>query len=126
MQSLGSSHWHNAAEIFLQVTLRRMPARRPYHHGALRNVVLDAARFMVSTDGTAALSLRALAREVGVSHPAIYNQFADREALLAELGTEALLEIQLPGYCPELNPDEFDQDVETNAEARVDPAPATG
>ncbi len=70
-----------------------MPARRPYHHGNLRDAVLDAARMMVSKGGTAGLSLRALAREVGVSHPAIYNHFVDREALLAELSTEALLEL---------------------------------
>ena len=70
-----------------------MPARRLYHHGNLRDAVLDAARIMVSTDGTGALSLRALARKVGVSHPAIYNHFADREALLAQLSTEALLEL---------------------------------
>lgn len=55
--------------------------------------MLDAARMMVSKGGTAGLSLRALAREVGVSHPAIYNHFVDREALLAELSTEALLEL---------------------------------
>jgi AcrR family transcriptional regulator len=70
-----------------------MPARRSYHHGNLRDAVLEAARVMVSQEGTAGLSLRALAREVGVSHPAIYNHFADREALLAELSTEALLEL---------------------------------
>ncbi len=70
-----------------------MPARRPYHHGNLRDAVLDAARMMVSKEGTAGLSLRALARVVGVSHPAIYNHFSDREALLAELSTEALLEL---------------------------------
>lgn len=46
---------------------------------------------MVSTTGTAGLSLRAVAREVGVSHPALYNHFRDRDALLAELSTEALL-----------------------------------
>lgn len=77
--------------MFPQVILRRMPVERPYHHGNLRDAVLEAARAMVSKDGTAGLSLRALAREVGVSHPAIYNHFADREALLAELSTEALL-----------------------------------
>lgn len=67
-----------------------MPATRPYHHGNLRGAVLEAARTMVSNQGTAGLSLRALAREVGVSHPAIYNHFADREALLVELSIEAL------------------------------------
>lgn len=74
-----------------QVTLERMPIQRPYHHGNLREALLVAARSTVSRDGTAVLSLRALARELGVSHPAIYNHFADREALLAELSTEALL-----------------------------------
>ncbi|MBL0179370.1 MAG: TetR/AcrR family transcriptional regulator [Gemmatimonadetes bacterium] len=68
-----------------------MAAQRPYHHGNLRDAVLAAARTMVSTEGTTGLSLRALARQVGVSHPAIYSHFADRQALLAELSTEALL-----------------------------------
>jgi len=68
-----------------------MTVHRPYHHGNLRDAVLAAARTMVSREGTAGVSLRALAREVGVSHPALYNYFVDREALLAELSTEALL-----------------------------------
>ncbi len=74
-----------------QVTLRRMAAKRTYHHGHLRDAVLDAARRMVSTAGTDGVSLRALARATGVSHAAIYKHFVDREALLAELSTEALL-----------------------------------
>jgi AcrR family transcriptional regulator len=77
--------------MFPEVTLLPMPTARPYHHGHLRDAVLDAARRMVSSTGTAGLSLRALAREVGVSHPALYNHFRDRDALLAELSTEALL-----------------------------------
>jgi AcrR family transcriptional regulator len=75
----------------VRVTLSRMPAKRTYHHGDLREAVLEAARARVLTDGTAGLSLRALARDIGVSHPAIYNHFADREALLVALSTEALL-----------------------------------
>jgi len=83
--------WQPLATLNPQVTLWPMTVQRPYHHGNLRDAVLEAARTMVAREGTAGLSLRALAREVGVSHPALYNHFADREALLAELSTEALL-----------------------------------
>ena len=67
-----------------------MPTRRPYHHGNLRDAVLAAARTMVASQGPAHLSLRAVARVVGVSHPALYSHFRSRQDLLLELSQEAL------------------------------------
>jgi AcrR family transcriptional regulator len=69
-----------------------VPTRRarPYHHGALREAVLDAARSIISRDGTTALTMRELARATGVTHGALYAHFADRNALLVELSIEAL------------------------------------
>jgi AcrR family transcriptional regulator len=58
---------------------------RPYHHGDLRAAVLAAAEKILERDGAAALSLRAVARAVGVSHTAPKNHFGDLEGLLSEL-----------------------------------------
>lgn len=65
-----------------------------YHHGNLRQVLLDAAAEAVEEDGLAALSLRALARKVGVSHGAPARHFPDKAALLTALATEALERFQ--------------------------------
>jgi AcrR family transcriptional regulator len=61
---------------------RRKP-RGQYHHGDLRQALLDAAGALVERDGVAALTLRAIAREVGVTHMAVYNHYRDRRDLLA-------------------------------------------
>ncbi|MCA9627236.1 MAG: TetR/AcrR family transcriptional regulator [Myxococcales bacterium] len=53
-----------------------------YHHGALRETLLDAAVELVSEAGGDALSLRELARRVGVSSAAPYRHFPDKDALL--------------------------------------------
>lgn len=61
------------------------PDARPYHHGNLRAALLEAAERALLRDGAAALSLRELAREVGVSHAAPRRHFADKQALLDAL-----------------------------------------
>jgi len=58
---------------------------RPYHHGNLREALLAAGERALETTGAANLSLRELAREVGVSHAAPRRHFADRQALLDAL-----------------------------------------
>jgi len=60
---------------------------RSYHHGDLRNALLDAARTILEEESLAELSLRAVARKAGVSHAAPYRHFPNHEALLAELAT---------------------------------------
>ncbi len=63
-----------------------MPARsRPYHHGALRQSLLAAAEAILEREGLAALTLRAAAREAGVSHAAPAYHFGDLSGLLSEL-----------------------------------------
>ena len=64
-------------------------APSPYHHGNLRVALLDAAERGLRTQGAEQLSLRDLARELGVSHAAPRRHFPDRQALLdalAEVG----------------------------------------
>jgi AcrR family transcriptional regulator len=55
---------------------------RPYHHGRLRDALIDAALGLARAEGPDAVVLRAAAREVGVSHNAAYRHFADRDTLL--------------------------------------------
>jgi AcrR family transcriptional regulator len=85
-------------------------ADRPYHHGNLRQALLEQAERTVRERGLAALSLRELAREVGVSHAAPRRHFADRQALLnalAESGFDRLgadLRAAFDGADPALEP----------------------
>jgi AcrR family transcriptional regulator len=58
---------------------------RPYHHGNLRAALLAQAERTVRERGVQALTLRELAREVGVSHGAPRRHFPDRQALLDAL-----------------------------------------
>jgi AcrR family transcriptional regulator len=60
-------------------------ADRPYHHGNLRAALLEAAESTLREEGIEGLSLRELARQVGVSHGAPRRHFADRQALLDAL-----------------------------------------
>src|SRR6266545_7237587 len=71
----------------------RMPrrARKPrgsYHHGELRTALLEEAAAVVESEGITALSLRDLARRLGVSHAAPAHHFADRAALVVELARD--------------------------------------
>jgi AcrR family transcriptional regulator len=71
-----------------------MDAKRPYHHGDLRNALLDAARAILEEESLAALSLRAVARRAQVSHAAPYRHFPNHEALLVELAVEGFAELR--------------------------------
>lgn len=64
---------------------RADPAERPYHHGNLRDELLSAAEATLRERGQEDLSLRELARQVGVSHGAPRRHFTDRQALLDAL-----------------------------------------
>jgi AcrR family transcriptional regulator len=61
---------------------------RPYHHGDLRRALIDAALEAIARDGPATLSLRDLARRVGVSHAAPAHHFGDKTGLLTAIAAE--------------------------------------
>jgi AcrR family transcriptional regulator len=67
---------------------------RGYHHGDLRNGLLEAARAILEEESLAALTLRAVARKAGVSHAAPYRHFPNHEALLVELSIEGFDELR--------------------------------
>ncbi len=60
---------------------KSLDARR-YHHGDLTRALVDAARRLLEAEGPSALSLRAVAREAGVSPAAPYHHFKDKAELL--------------------------------------------
>ncbi|MCA1362419.1 TetR/AcrR family transcriptional regulator [Bradyrhizobium sp. IC3069] len=64
---------------------RSAKTETPYHHGALREALLQAAERVLERDGLAGLTLRAVAREAGVSHAAPTHHFGDLTGLLSEL-----------------------------------------
>ncbi|RFA06590.1 hypothetical protein B7R21_19455 [Subtercola boreus] len=66
-------------------------SQRPFHHGNLRTVLLDQAELALRTKGVEELSLRELAREIGVSHGAPRSHFIDRKALLDALAERGFL-----------------------------------
>src|SRR6202012_5052293 len=57
----------------------------PYHHGALHDALLKAAERVLEREGLAGLTLRAVAREAGVSHAAPTHHFGDLTGLVSEL-----------------------------------------
>lgn len=59
--------------------------KRSYHHGDLRSALLAASEKILESEGIQALTLRAAARAVGVSHTAPQNHFNDLTGLLSEL-----------------------------------------
>jgi AcrR family transcriptional regulator len=73
----------NISAIVVSVETRS--DQRPYHHGDLRAALLEAAERSLRTYGVAQLSLRDLAREVGVSHAAPRRHFPERQDLLDAL-----------------------------------------
>src|SRR5882724_5746123 len=63
----------------------RADEETPYHHGALRDALLQAAERVLEREGLAGLTLRAVAREAGVSHAAPTHHFGDLTGLVSEL-----------------------------------------
>jgi AcrR family transcriptional regulator len=64
-------------------TRKEVGGKRSYHHGALRDALVEAAAQIAGERGVLALSLREAARRAGVSQAAPYHYFPDKSALLA-------------------------------------------
>jgi len=94
MKARGESTRKTAQSAGARAKAKPAPSRRgrrassektPYHHGALHEALLKAAERVLERDGLAGLTLRAVAREAGVSHAAPTHHFGDLTGLLSEL-----------------------------------------
>ena len=64
--------------------------RRGYHHGDLRAALIETGMRLIEFSDADQLSLRQVARQVGVSAAAVYRHFPDKDALLTALANEGL------------------------------------
>ena len=69
-------------------------AKKAYHHGELRESLLQTAEALLEEDGPAGLSLRKVGRQLGVTPGAPYRHFEDKDALLAALATEGFRKLR--------------------------------
>ena len=67
----------------------RKPSSKPYHHGDLRRVLIDAALQLVNEGGADAVNVREAARRAGVSPGAPFRHFPSRDALIQAVAEEA-------------------------------------
>jgi AcrR family transcriptional regulator len=72
-----------------------MREERPYHHGNLRETLLQAGVELVAEAGPAGFTLREVARRAGVSHNAPYRHFRDKDDLLAAVAAQGFDELTL-------------------------------
>jgi AcrR family transcriptional regulator len=63
-------------------------AVKKYHHGDLKNALIQAGIAILAEEGVGGLSLRKVARKAGVSHSAPYAHFADKQNLIAAIASD--------------------------------------
>ncbi len=66
-----------------------MPTKPAYHHGNLKAALIAAGLKEITYHGVEGFSLRGVARRAGVSAPAVYRHYADKDALVAAMAIEA-------------------------------------
>jgi AcrR family transcriptional regulator len=91
---------------------RHEPQRpKSYHHGDLRNALIQAGLELLAEGGVQELDLRKVARRAGVSHAAPYRHFADKQALIAAITEEGfrLLAEQIQATLSEVPDEPFEQ-----------------
>jgi AcrR family transcriptional regulator len=67
--------------------------KKSYHHGDLRSALIAEGLRLLAARDVEALSLREVARGVGVSATSVYRHFPDKEALLTALALEGLAKL---------------------------------
>ncbi len=67
------------------------PRKTTYHHGRLREALLEAALALVAEQGASAVSLREVARRAGVSHAAPAHHFGDKAGMLTALAVQGFV-----------------------------------
>jgi AcrR family transcriptional regulator len=75
------------------MTHETMARPKPYHHGNLREVLLEAAIRLIADVGPAGFTLREVARRAGVSHNAPYRHFRDKDDVIDAVATQGFQEL---------------------------------
>ena len=70
-----------------------LKTHHPYHHGNVKGALIDAAMKLIDTNQTDTISLRRLAKEVGVTPSAVYNHFADKDSLMLAIKIRLYVEL---------------------------------
>lgn len=70
------------------------PGKRPYHHGNLRQAVIEAAIAIAEESGAESVSVREAARRAGVSSGAPFRHFATRTNLMTAVAEEGMLRLR--------------------------------
>lgn len=73
----------------------QLKTSQPYHHGNVKLALIDAALKLIENNQLEALSLRRLAKEVGVTPSAVYNHFEDKDSLMLAIKIRLYEEINL-------------------------------
>lgn len=84
--------------------------KRAYHHGNVKEALIDAAMHFIEANDTERLSLRRLAKQVGVTPSAVYNHFADKNALMLAVKLRLYEEIDtyFESHCqPASDPEDY-------------------
>ena len=68
---------------------------KSYHHGNLKQELIDCACRLCERDGYTKLSIRSLAKESGVSQTAPYRHFETKETLYASVATEGFKKLSI-------------------------------
>jgi AcrR family transcriptional regulator len=94
----GAATGESASKAAAKPAVERPPRPRAkpagaYHHGDLREALLDAAEALLAQRGAAGLTLRDVARGAGVSHAAPYHHFAGLPELLAALAERSFQQL---------------------------------
>lgn len=66
---------------------------KSYHHGDLKDALIKSARKILDEEGADALSLRAIAADVGVSHMAPYSHFKNKKSLFQAIAASGFKEL---------------------------------
>ena len=66
---------------------------KSYHHGDLKGALIKSARKILDQEGADALSLRAIAADVGVSHMAPYSHFKNKKSLFQAIAASGFKEL---------------------------------
>lgn len=86
--------FQEARRNYLRRPQAKTKSKGSYHHGNLRESLISITMAQAEEKGIAQVSLRSIAREAGVSAPAMYRHFADKDALMVAVAEQGFHELR--------------------------------